>query len=345
VSTACFTSFSFGYLARARVLAQTLKAAHPDWELWALLVDEAPAGVDLAAALADFDQVMPASALPIADFPGWLFRHDIVEACTAVKGTMLEFLLARGAGRVVYLDPDIAVFHALEPVERAFADHSIVLTPHQTAANANPAAMRDNELTSMQYGIYNLGFLGVRNDADGRAFAAWWAAATRRACYDDVSAGLFTDQKYCDLVPGLFGGVRVERDAGCNVASWNLSTRRLRFAPDGSVFANGERLRFYHFTKIDGVGDTMTERYAGANSEVYELVNWYRRRVRANGSALAARPWHYGQFADGTPISRAVRLLWRVKTDLWPEFADPFAAGEGSFLAWIRHNTPSLLTA
>jgi hypothetical protein len=121
VSTACFTSFSFGYLARARVLAQTLKAAHPDWELWALLVDEAPAGVDLAAALADFDQVMPASALPIADFPGWLFRHDIVEACTAVKGTMLEFLLARGAGRVVYLDPEIAVFHALEPVERVYS--------------------------------------------------------------------------------------------------------------------------------------------------------------------------------------------------------------------------------
>ena len=344
MTTVCFTSFSFAYLSRARVLAQTVKAAHPDWIMLALVVDVPPPALDLAASLAPFDTAIRADSLAIPDFPRWMFKHDLVEACTAVKATMLERLVAEGADTVIYLDPDIAVFHPLTEIERLLETASIILTPHQTAPNNSSLAIADNELTTLQYGLYNLGFAAVRNDAAGQAFAAWWAKMTRQACYDDPQSGIFTDQKYCDLVPSLFDRVLIHRDPGCNVASWNLSRRTLTFDPSGNALVNGSPLKFYHFTKINGVGDTMTERYAGDQLAVYELVNWYKRELTANGFPHAdSTPWAYGSFATGRAIPRAVRLLWRTRPDLVATFNDPFAGGRGSFQSWLEIEMPALL--
>ena len=54
--TVCFTSFTFAYLSRARVMAQTVKAAHPDWSVWALLVDTPPPELNTVEALAPLQQ-------------------------------------------------------------------------------------------------------------------------------------------------------------------------------------------------------------------------------------------------------------------------------------------------
>jgi hypothetical protein len=89
-----FTSFTFAYLPRARVLRRTLKAAHPDWEMCALVV-ETGADAAMRAGLAEFDRVVFAHELGPPRFSAWMFRHDIVEACTAVKGRMLRHLPRR----------------------------------------------------------------------------------------------------------------------------------------------------------------------------------------------------------------------------------------------------------
>jgi hypothetical protein len=343
MSTVAFTSFTYSYLPRARVLAETLRAAHPDWPLWAVVVDRPPPTFAAAHAFAGFDQVVDAEDLGIPRVRAWLFKHDLVEAATAVKGAMLLHLLRRGAERVVYLDPDMAVFHPLTALAEPAQGGSVMLTPHQLAANETPHAMSDNELSALCYGVFNLGFLAVRNDQDGRAFAAWWAARLHEACYDDLPAGLFTDQKYCDLAPALFDGVAVQRDPGWNVASWNLSRRRIDVTPDGGITVNGSPLAFYHFTKHGGVGDTMTERYAGGRHEPLELWRWYARRLAAHAApGVPAGWWHYGRFSDGTPIPRAARLLYRQRPDLMDGFADPFAAEGDGLLSWLRNHAPDV---
>src|SRR5271155_4762676 len=96
----CFTSFTFSYLARAMILATTLKAAHPDWVLWAVITDEPP-DAGHAGADKEFDHVVYAKELGFKHFERWLFKHDIVEASTAVKGQMLRYLLDQGAHKVV----------------------------------------------------------------------------------------------------------------------------------------------------------------------------------------------------------------------------------------------------
>ncbi|MBC7800910.1 MAG: hypothetical protein H7Z10_09830 [Gemmatimonadaceae bacterium] len=338
----CYTSFTYAYLGRALTLLSTLRAAHPEWTVCAVVVDEPPPGLP-GGALSGFDIVLGVDDLGIPRARAWLFKHDVIEACTAVKGAAMLHLMDAGFDVVVYLDPDVAVFHPLDPVMAALDRASIVLTPHQASPNGNIQVMRDNELASMRFGVFNLGFIAVRSDGYGRLFAAWWAAQLRRACYDDAASGLFTDQKYIDLVPGLFGGVHILRDPGCNVASWNLSVRRIAIGRDGAIWAGGHPLRFFHFTKIGSVGDIMVDRYGGDSIDALELWTWYRRAVaRAQPSGIG--PWHYAAFSDGAPIPLAVRLLYRESRDLRNAFDDPFDAG-GPLLAWLRQARPDLLTA
>lgn len=341
----CFTSFTYSYLTRAIMLARTLRRVHPDWELWAMLVDIPPPGVDQASAMADFDGVMVPADLGFERLPAWLFKHDIVEACTAVKGRMMSLLLESGADKVVYFDPDIAVFHSLDSVLAQLDDNSVVLTPHQVQANLTETEVRDNELTSLKYGTYNLGFCAVKNDPTGRDFAAWWARQLYFACYDDVESGIFTDQKWCDLVPALFPRVAIERDPGCNVASWNLSTRRIRFGDDGRILVNGSPLKFYHFTKINSSGDIMTEKYAGDNVEVLEVWNWYKRAIKKlTVDRIPSGYWHYGRFNNGERIPKSVRVIFRSQKGLFDLFDNPFETEGNSFYNWILRNQPELLT-
>ena len=335
----CYTSFTFSYLSRALVLLESLRRTHPDWQVWAVVVDQPPAGIDPAPLLAGFDRVLGLDDLAIPRPRAWLFKHDLVEACTAVKGPALLRLLDPDTDIAVYFDPDIALFHPIEDVIAQLETASIVLTPHQLEPNTSERRARGDEGTALRYGVFNLGFLAVRNDANGRAFAAWWTTQLLRACYDDVPNGIFTDQKYVDLVPALFEGVHIMRDPGCNVASWNISRRRLAFALDGSLTVNGSPLKFYHFTKIGGIGDGATAAHGAENPEVLEVWHWYRRRITA-GPAVSAGWWHYGAFADGTPIPRAMRLLWRTQPEAMALFDDPFAVGPGSFREWaLRQQT------
>lgn len=336
----CYTSFTYAYLGRALTLLATVRAAHPDWTVCAVVVDEPPPGFT-ADALSGFDLRLGVNDLSIPRTRAWLFKHDVIEACTAVKGAAMLHLMAMGFDSVIYLDPDIAVFHPLGPVIAALGHSSIVLTPHQASPNLNLQVMGDNELASLRFGVFNLGFIAVRADAHGRAFAAWWAAQLRRACYDDAAAGLFTDQKYVDLVPGLFDGVHILRDPGCNVASWNLSARRIAIHRDGTITANGRPLCFFHFTKIGSVGDVMIDRYGADSLDMLEIWTWYRRAIaRAQPPGLAG--WHYAAFSDGVPIPRPVRILYRESRDLRAAFDDPFDA-TGPFLGWLRTVRPDLL--
>ncbi|CAN7207606.1 hypothetical protein LJR164_000672 [Phenylobacterium sp. LjRoot164] len=333
----CFSSFTFAYLDRARVLFASLRKFHPDWNLVALITDAPPPGFHLRLAEEPFDQVVYAHELAIADFKSWLFKHDVVEVCTAVKGPFLHQACASGADAVIYLDPDTALFETLDPLLARLEHSDILLTPHLLDANTERQAILDNDLSASRTGIFNLGFVMIRTRGEGARFASWWNDRLLEFCYDDIPAGLFVDQKWCDHVPALFDRVGVVRDPGYNVASWNISQRAVEIGRDGAITVNGSPLRFWHFTKLGATGDTMTRRYAGDNHAVYEIWRWYKEQVDAARDPIIPEPyWAYGAYSDGTPIEKAHRLIWRERADLRALVADPFGAEEGGFLAWLR---------
>lgn len=338
-----YTSFTFSYLSRARVLAESLRRHHPDWLIWAVITDRAPDGLDFDVAQEPFDRVLWTHEMFGEKAESWLFGHDIVEACTAVKGKVLELLLAEpGCEQVFYFDPDVALFAPVNDMVATLREPgtSILLTPHQLEPDNTDQAIRDNEIASLAFGVFNLGFIAVRADDSGRRFAAWWAARLSKWCHDDRDSGLFTDQKWCNLIPCFFEGVRINRDAGCNVASWNLSRRRVEITRDGEILVNGTPLKFYHFTKMGSFGEVMTQRYAGSDTPIYEIWAWYKRAVAAaEDPAIPARWWNYGCFEDGRAIPKSIRLLYRGRKDLQTAFPAPRAVGRGSLVEWVEGNT------
>jgi hypothetical protein len=336
----CFSSFTFSYLNRARVLFASLRRFHPEWELVALITDAPPPGFKLDLAAEPFDRVVYASELGIPNFSSWLFKHDIIEVCTAVKGPFLWQACQTGANdAVIYLDPDTALLGSLAPLEAWLETDDVLLTPHLLDPNDDPLAIEDNDVATLRTGIFNLGFVAVRTTGEGARFAKWWNDRLLTHCYDDIPNGLFVDQRWCDHVPALFDKVKVVRDPGYNVASWNLSRRKVSIEKDGAILVNGVPLRFWHFTKLGEVGDAMTRRYAGDNFPVYELWSWYRREIAvATDPAIPKGWWAFGAYKDGRPIVKAHRVLYPSRSDRQAEFPDPYAAGPSGFRAWLVEN-------
>ena len=303
-----FTSFSYSYLNRARVWALSLRRFHPDWIIWAVITDKEPDGFVFNLSEEPFDKLITAEDLFGEQTEHWLLGHDIVEACTAVKGrALIQIMDQCNARKVLYFDPDTAVFNSMQPMIDLLDHYSIVLTPHQVDPEPfdSRQAIMDNEIGSLKWGTFNLGFLAVLVDKEAKRFAFWWAERLQDWCHDRLDLGIFVDQKWCNLIPCFFDHVKVTRDPGYNVASWNLSQRHISIDEDGALRVNGNLLRFFHFTKLGPIGDAMTERYAKDNTEVYELWVAYRRWIELNTDPrIPSGYWYYNNLKDGTKITK-----------------------------------------
>ncbi|MBV8633561.1 MAG: hypothetical protein JO002_03650, partial [Burkholderiaceae bacterium] len=244
--TAVFTIVSLNYGAYARTLMESAQQAHPEWDRFVLLVDRCP---DADAVSAGLFTALQVEELPLPKKSEFLFRYDIMELNTAVKPFMFAELRRRGYERVVYIDPDILVVDRLVDVERLLDEGAnAVVTPHLTAPLDD--GRHPNELEIMRAGAYNLGFLALAGTPASDAFIKWWEEKLEYGAVSDPARGLFTDQKWVDLAPGMFGGFAILRDPGYNVAYWNLPHRPVTHE-DGVWKAGGSTLRFFHFSGFD----------------------------------------------------------------------------------------------
>ena len=145
-STHIFTSCTTNYLAKARVLAQSLKQFHPSYTVHLILSDRLPDSFEIETE--DFDSVITIEDLDIPDLERWLFQHSVVELCTAVKGVTFKYILNHyDCDRIIYFDPDIAIFSPLDELLDNFERASILLTPHQLKPETSNSAIIDNEIS------------------------------------------------------------------------------------------------------------------------------------------------------------------------------------------------------
>lgn len=339
-----FTSITSNYLPKARVLAHSLKKLAPQVRFHLMLADDLPEAFDLAAE--PFDTIISLEDLPIGDLGKWVFGHTVVELCTAVKPFAFQTIFDRhGADKVFYFDPDMVVFSRFDELVERLGRKSILLTPHQCVPETTLEAVADNEIASLKHGVFNLGFLGVRASDEGRRFVDWWASRLEHFCQDDPAQGLFTDQRWIDLVPCFFSDYEVMRDAGFNVATWNLTHRRASGSLADGVRINDEALGFYHFSGFDsGAQEIMLNKYGRQSPVLAELRAWYLAECETMGqSRLGKLPARYSSFADGTPIGKEQRQLYRVREDLRSAFPDPFAVTPAGhcYRDWYQQNGES----
>lgn len=328
LKTAVFTIVSKNYWSLARTLMQSLAANQPGWERHVLLADR-PAD----PALPD-DGLFTTSLVEDLDLPkkkSFLFRYTVLELNTAVKPWMFGHLRKQGYQRIIYLDPDILVLKPLQDVERLLEQGaSAVVTPHLTAPLEDNC--RPSELDIMRSGSYNLGFLALGNTEQSDRIIRWWQQKLEYNCVVDLERGLFTDQKWMELIPGMFEGVSILRKPGYNAAYWNLAHRKIT-SVDGEWLSNGEPLRFFHFSGFNpeqpGPFSKHQDRFTlNTIGQCKELTMQYAGLLLKNGyKTYKSLAYAFNCFDDGTAIPEAIRVAYRENPSLQHLVGDnPFAA-------------------
>ncbi len=321
-----YTSVCANYIPKAKALAFSLKKHNPEARMVLGLVERTK---HAAAADPDlFDLILLAGELEIEDFDSFMFKHFIVEASTAVKGHMLKELFRRfpEEEQFVYLDPDILVTGPFLELQQSMSEHDIVLTPHLCEPEETLDAILDNEICALKHGVFNLGFLAVRRSPASERFVNWWSERLREFCYADVAGGLFTDQRWIDLAPCFFD-VHVFKNAGYNVAPWNLSRRHPSCDSTGAYWVGDQPLRFFHFSGLDsGANEAMLSKYCADNeSPVFKLRDEYIDLCKRFGQdELGNEPWSFDYYTNGKKILKTQRLAYRMSPEFQSYFSFPF---------------------
>lgn len=316
------TIIAKNYLANARTLMSSVREHHPEIARFVLLVDRVDGFFDPDAE--DF-HIDLSSALPIPHNRLFHFKYNVLELSTAVKPYYLDLLFhERGFDIVLYCDPDIVLYDRLAPVLDALQRSIAVLTPHLTDPLEDGGLPGEREI--MQSGAYNLGFIGLRRSEETVRFLRWWQRKLYNDCISDISQNLFVDQRWIDLVPGMFDGIAILRDPGLNVAYWNLPLREVA-ERDGNYIVNDVPLRFFHFSGYRADRPAAMSRYENRFTNALPapldvLFESYRTQLLANGHAdTSGWPFAYGAFPDGSPIPDICRRIVRDDPKLQARFA------------------------
>ncbi len=339
--TCVFTIVSNNYRHFARTLAASVRRWSPEVEVFVAICDDPLDASDPRDAFTTLN----IRDLDLPKFDRFTFQYTILELNTAIKPWVFAALFARGYERVIYFDPDIKLYGPVDPVLQALDEAQVVLTPHLTGELDD--GRHPSELSILQSGTYNLGFLALRQTDQTRQLVAWWQRKLKRECIVDIPRGLFTDQKWMDLVPGMFGSAAIVRDPGWNVAYWNLNHRDVTMSADGATLVNGQPLLFFHFSGFTPGARLLSKHQNRFTVDALlpaarALVEGYAADLEAAGiEECRVLPYAFARFADGTPIPDLVRRCYRESFDWEVPHPDLWTAqGQEFLLAWLNAPEP-----
>lgn len=334
-----FTVCARNYLAQALTLRESfIKNNH---------------SIDFFIFIADtFEDVQEDSFIIKLDdswLPGWkamAFKYNVIEFSTSIKPFCIHFLF-KTYNNVVYLDPDIYVINNLTYIFDKLKLKDIFITPHYLSIEENyTGAVTEEEILFV--GIYNLGFLGIRNSQIGNKVVSWWMNRLRDKCYADKFDGLHVDQKWFDFIPAYFpNNVEISHHVGINTAIWNLHERTL-LEDSGQYFVinnhTGEKmdLLFFHFSGFNPRNPAViNRRHPRYNIDTFpsfkNIFDEYADAVFAhNYLQYTEMPYGFNWFSNFEKIIPFQRRIFRV-LEAEMNIEDPFES-TGAFYRLLRSN-------
>jgi hypothetical protein len=321
---AVFTVCNIAYLPKALVLADSLRE-HNQTRLNVILFDKKqdlnphPESVDI-------------TWVEDIGLPEWnqlAFIYDIIEFSTSLKPYIASKLLKRHA-RVIFLDPDTAVYSSLNPILRDLDASPVVLTPHYT--KPQPDTEGESDLGMMRFGSFNLGFFAVRQGYEATNFLNWWSKRCIDFCFMESQFGLSTDQKWVSIAPCFFDFLKISFNPGYNAAPWNTFERTLTEKNGQQYMVNHEHpLVFFHFSNFDHADPQyLNKRASSETGKRYELLDElgkeYSQKLKHYETAMKRPPYSFDYMSDGSYISPTLRRAYASVRLKFPTGADPFDA-------------------
>lgn len=336
--TVICTIITKNFLAHARTLTKTFLSYHPNGRAFVLLIDEI---VDQGEAATEPFTTILIHDLNIPHRSAMLFRYTLFELSCALKPYFLEYLFQKyDYSKICYFDSDITIHHPLDEIFTLLDSKLVVLTPH--LLDFLEDGHSPDERAILQAGAYNAGFLGVAQHPELERFLHWWQRRVEKQAVVDVAQGLFTDQRWLDLVPGLFDDVYIHRDPGCNIGYWNFNHRYMEQSKTGYV-VDGSPLKFFHFSgfsveDLESISKHQTRYKLQDVPHLRPLYEQYRDYLLENGyDNVKGLTCDYDFFDNGVRIPEFARYLWRKIDEDGQRWPDPYNTRlKDSFINWLN---------
>jgi len=230
------TIISKNYLAHARTLADSFYKNNPEGKMFVLLVDDIN---NCFEPKEEKFSLVNINEIGIQDLNSFCFKYSIIEQNTGAKAHFLDYLFKKyNFKKLIYLDPDILITNSLENISTLLDEKSIVLTPHITDHIQDNKRPSESDLKKA--GVYNLGFIAIRNNETTKKFLEWWKEKLYNFCLMEPENGYHVDQKWIDQVPDLFKDIFIIKHPGYNVAYWNLMQREVEII-ENKIYVNNQQ--------------------------------------------------------------------------------------------------------
>ncbi len=313
---AVFTIVSNNYLHYALTLMDSLEGVNPDLDKFICIIDKPYHNIEYL----DLKyEIIFVNKIGIPNLDDILFKYNILEASTAIKPWVFEYILQKNYDNIIYFDPDIYVYKSIDYIFELLKENFIILTPHLT--DLLDDGYSPGELDIIKAGCYNLGFIGIRRETQLSKFLKWWQSKLVNQCYIAFEEGIFVDQKWIELVPSIFDKVFLLRDDGYNVAYWNLNHRKITKDKAGNYYSNGNKLIFFHFSGLDPLKPRKLSKYQNRYKVkdiklVKELVLQYISKLKCNGLVNYINiPYTFNYFSNGIKIHEGCRKFYMKGND------------------------------
>jgi len=321
---AVFTVCNIAYLPKALVLAGSLQEHHQP-RLKVILFDR-------KQEINPYPQTLDITWVEDLGLPEWkhlAFIYDIIEFSTSLKPFIALKLLEKHA-RVIFLDPDTAVYSALDTILKDLDASPVVLTPHYT--KPQPDTEGESDLGMMRFGSFNLGFFAVRQGVEASSFLNWWSKRCIDFCFMESQFGLSTDQKWVSIAPCFFDFLKISFNPGYNAAPWNTFERTLTRKKGGQYIVNNDYpLVFFHFSNFDHADPQYLNKRASSEAgKQYELLEElgyaYSTQLKLHEDSMKRPLYSFDYMSDGSYISPTLRRAYVSIRSKLPAVADPFDA-------------------
>lgn len=317
MKNSAFTICAKNYLAQAITLKKSFEKNNPNIDFYIFLSDK-PTVDDLDSSIVLLDHSW------LEDWQNMAFKYNVIEFSTSIKPFCFKKLFNEGYEKVIYLDPDIYVTNSSSPIYDFLDKKSIVLTPHYCNIQTEyTGSITEEEILFV--GIYNLGFVAIKNDSVGNKIIDWWMNRLHDKCYADKHDALHVDQKWMDFIPAFFpDDVLITHHMGLNPAIWNLHERELIIDEiEGYKIKNIESseifsLLFFHFSGFDPFNPKLiNRRHPKYNTDIYPsyipLFDEYIKSIYETGyDKYSKMPYSFNSFNNNENIVPLQRRLFRA---------------------------------
>lgn len=319
---AVFTVCNIAYLPKALVLADSLYEHHG--KLLNIVIFDRKQEFRHPS---DKINILWVEELGLPEWKQLAFMYDIIEYSTSLKPYIATKLLQQYE-KVIFLDPDTAMFSRLDPILSDLDISPVVLTPHYI--KPQPDTPNESDLAMMRFGSFNLGFFAVRKGDQSSDFLNWW----NRRCLDfsfmESQFGLSTDQKWVSIAPCFFEFLKVSFNPGYNAAPWNTFERKLTKKIGNQYWINDKYpLIFFHFSNFNHDDPQyLLKRASNELGVKYELLEElgkdYSKRLKVYEYSVEKIPYTYDFMSDGTYISPTLRRAYASIKEKLNRDHDPF---------------------